>query len=214
MVAGGADARCLMTLRGFNSLGIMNPGACTPFGADRQGMNIGEGGAFVLIEREPAAGQTDPVYLLGCGESLDAYHMTSPHPDGVGAQAAMREALAQAGLAPADVDHINAHGTGTAQNDAAESKAIEAVFGCDVPVTSTKGYTGHLLGACASTEAVFSILAVQEGWIPASLGADPRDPDIGIHIPTTRLHRDVRYVLSNAFAFGGNNASVLFGRRP
>ena len=209
VVVGGVDSMCRMTLHGFHSLGLVNPERCTPFAVDRQGLNIGEGGAFLLLEREA----TDAaVQLLGVGESSDAYHMTAPHPEGRGAREAMSGALAQAGLTPADVDHVNAHGTGTSLNDSAEGRAIEDLLGRDVPVVSTKAYTGHLLGACGSTEALFAAIALAEGWIPASLGCEPRDPEIHIHVNAQRRALDCRVVLSNSFAFGGNNASVVLGR--
>jgi 3-oxoacyl-(acyl-carrier-protein) synthase len=123
----------------------------------------------------------------------------------------MERALGQAGLAPDAVDHINAHGTGTKHNDIAESKAIERLFGTEIPVTSTKSYTGHTLGACGGTEAIFAMWAIERGWIPANLDLEPRDPEAHVHLPTQPAEKRCRHVISYAFAFGGNNCSVLFG---
>lgn len=208
VLVGGADALCHTTVRGFFSLGVMAEGECMPFSADRPGMNIGEGAAFALVERRG----TPRAMLLGVGESSDAYHPSSPPPEGRGALAAMEHALRQGGLAAKDVDYVNAHGTGTKHNDSAESQAVEALLGREVPVVSTKGYTGHTLGACGAVEAIFGIVSLEEGFLPASVGSTPRDPEILIHVPSERLSLQPRYVLSNSFAFGGNNCSVLLGR--
>lgn len=208
VLVGGADALCHTTVRGFFSLGVMAEGPCMPFSADRPGMNIGEGAAFALVERSGVPRAT----LLGVGESSDAYHPSSPHPEGRGALAAMQDALAQGGVAASEVDYVNAHGTGTKHNDSAESCAVEALLGREVPVVSTKGYTGHTLGACGAVEAIFGIVAIEEGFLPASVGSTPRDPEIPIRVLAERLDMTPRYVLSNSFAFGGNNCSVLLGR--
>ncbi|MFW6086355.1 MAG: beta-ketoacyl-ACP synthase [Myxococcota bacterium] len=207
VLVGGVDGLCHTTVDGFHHLGVQATVPCRPFGVDRPGMNIGEGGAFVLLEREGEG----PAWLLGVGETSDAFHQSSPDPEGHGAIAAMRQSLAQAGLEPEQVDHINAHGTGTAKNDVAEARAIEAVFGLGVPVASTKGYTGHTLGACGAVEAIFGIMAIEHGFLAESVGSAPIDPDVHIPIVTERADRKVSTVLSNAFAFGGNNCSVLLG---
>jgi 3-oxoacyl-[acyl-carrier-protein] synthase-1 len=211
VLVGGSDSLTRMTLQGFHSLGILSSSACRPFGAGRDGINIGEGAAFVLIEREADDAK---VHLLGVGESSDAYRMSSPEPTGRGAKEAMERALAQAGLNPDDVDHINAHGTATKLNDAAEALAIEAVFGDRVPVSSTKGYTGHQLGAAGGTEMVFAIHACLTGRLPATLGCDPLDPEIRINVQREAGEAKVRRVLSNSFAFGGSNVAVLVGEAP
>jgi 3-oxoacyl-[acyl-carrier-protein] synthase-1 len=208
VLVGGADALCHTTVRGFFSLGVMAEGPSMPFSADRPGMNIGEGAAFALVER---AG-TPRAMLLGVGESSDAYHPSSPHPEGRGAREAMADALRQGGVTPAQVGYVNAHGTGTKHNDSAESCAIDALLGREVPVVSTKGYTGHTLGACGAVEAIFGVVAIEEGFLPASVGCTPRDPDIPIRVLAERLDEAPRFVLSNSFAFGGNNCSVLLGR--
>lgn len=205
VLVGGVDSLALTTLCGFAGLSVLSPERCKPFSRDRRGMNIGEGGAMLLIEREGDA----RVLLRGVGESSDAHHMSSPSPDGLGAQLAMKAALAEAGL-PADrVDYINAHGTGTELNDLAEARAVAAVFGDEVPVVSTKGFTGHMLGAAGATEAVFAIVAIEQGWIPANLGAEPVDPELPIRINRTRAERRCRVVMSNSFGFGGSNVSVI-----
>jgi 3-oxoacyl-[acyl-carrier-protein] synthase-1 len=207
VLAGGVDSLCQTTLRGFRSLEVLSSKQCRPFSRERDGLNIGEGGALLLLEREGDAAAA----LLGVGESSDAHHMSHPHPEGLGALAAMREALAQAGVEPGEIDYINAHGTGTPINDAVEGKAIAEMFGSSVPVVSTKGYTGHMLGAGGATEAAFSVLAIEQGWIPAGVGANPLDPEIALNIPLTKIERRCRKVLSNSFAFGGSNVSVLLG---
>jgi 3-oxoacyl-[acyl-carrier-protein] synthase-1 len=210
VLVGGVDSLCRMTLQGFFGLGVLSSKPCRPFGAGRDGINIGEGAAFQLLERE---GESD-VWLLGVGESSDAHHMSSPHPEGRGAAEAMQRAMEQAGVGVDDIDHLNAHGTSTLLNDQAESIAIHALFGDRLPVVSTKGYTGHLLGAAAATEAVFAIHAVLTGALPATLGADPKDPAIACDVVLTPRRTRVRRALSNSFAFGGSNVSLLVGGPP
>jgi 3-oxoacyl-[acyl-carrier-protein] synthase I len=204
-IVGGIDTLCSMTLLGFQSLGALDRLPCRPFAADRAGISLGEGGALALLERDGEA----RVLLAGVGESSDAYHISAPHPGGRGALDAMSAALAQAGCRAGDVDHINAHGTGTRLNDVAEAVAIRSLFGDEVPVVSTKGFTGHTLGAAGAIEVAFAAHAIEEGWIPASLHAAPLDPEVTIRVPTTVTRGPFRCVLSNSFAFGGNNVSVL-----
>jgi 3-oxoacyl-[acyl-carrier-protein] synthase-1 len=210
VLAGGIDTLCQITLRGFRSLELLSSQACRPFALDRAGMNIGEGGALLLLERKGEG----PAWLLGVGESSDAYHMTAPQPEGIGAVAAMTEALRQANLGPEDIDHINAHGTATQLNDAVEGAAIARLFGDRVPVVSTKGYTGHMLGAAGVTEAGFSVAAIEYGFVPASLGSDRPDPTLRIQIAHRRVDRPVRAILSNSFAFGGSNTTLALGAMP
>lgn len=206
-IVGGIDTLCSMTLHGFRSLDALSKGPCRPFCADRDGLNIGEGGAFMLVERDG-----DAIALLeGVGESSDAYHISAPHPEGLGARLAMQRALEEAGCSASSVDHVNAHGTGTRLNDVSESAAIEAIFGRDVPVVSTKSYTGHMLGAAGATEVAMAIVSLMEGWIPASLRAGPVDEKIHIRVNEERLDGKVHRVVSNSFAFGGNNISVVIG---
>jgi 3-oxoacyl-[acyl-carrier-protein] synthase-1 len=204
-VVGGIDTLCSMTLRGFYGLDSLSAGACRPFAANRDGISVGEGGALLILER----GGDALALLEAVGESSDAYHISAPHPEGIGARLAMERALAQAGCSAREIDHVNAHGTGTRLNDSAEAKAIQALFGNELPVVSTKGYTGHMLGGAGASEAAIGLFALLEGFLPASLGAEPRDPTITLNIPTVRTTGRYRRVLSNSFAFGGNNVSVL-----
>lgn len=207
VLVGGIDSLCQVTVRGFHSLGILSKAACRPFARDRDGTSIGEGGALLLLERS-GDGRAE---LLGVGECCDAHHMTQPAPDGSGALSAMRKALDAAGLEAAQIDHVNAHGTGTPLNDAAEARALASVFGRRVPVASTKAYTGHMLGAAAAIEAVFAIAALERACVPRSLGSDPADPTFEIQLSALAHPHACRHVLSNAFAFGGSNAAVVFG---
>jgi 3-oxoacyl-[acyl-carrier-protein] synthase-1 len=208
VLVGGADSLCQITLRGFRALGLLSERPVQPFSRERCGINIGEGAAFALVER-----RGEGPHLLGVGESADAHHMTTPDPEGRGAQRAMEAALFDAGLSGADIDYVNAHGTGTPFNDAMEARAIRAALGpgSDPIVVSTKGYVGHMLGAAGATEAVFVLEALRGGWTPASVGAEPLDPEIGLNVPSVACDIDLRVALSNSFAFGGSNVSVAFG---
>ena len=208
-VVGGVDSLCLTTLYGFKSLELMSDDICRPWDWHRAGLSLGEAAAFALLEREtPHAA----AWLLAAGESSDGHHMSSPHPDGAGAAAAMRGALAAAGLQPSDVDYINLHGTGTPSNDAAEDKAVLAVYGSALPCSSTKGYTGHTLGAAGAVEAAISILALQHGFMPAGLNLQHADPALHLNYLGAARAQPLRVVASNSFGFGGSNASLLFGR--
>lgn len=204
-IVGGVDTLCSMTLQGFHSLSALSTEKTRPFSELRQGINIGEGGALMLLEREGRA----KAYLTGVGESSDAYHIAAPHPEGAGARLAMERALQSAKIGASTVDFINAHGTGTRLNDAMEAKAIAEVFGTEVPVVSTKGMTGHALGGAGATEIAFCLLALEHGHLPASLGAEPLDDTLSIRVLTRPEHAAYRVALSNSFAFGGNNISVL-----
>jgi 3-oxoacyl-[acyl-carrier-protein] synthase-1 len=211
VVVGGVDSLCLLTLYGFRSLELTAPGACRPNDVDRAGLSIGEGGGFALLERPHGAGQALAV-LEGVGESSDAYHMSTPHPEGLGAFNSMQDALRSAGLEPEQVDYINLHGTGSKVNDLVEARAVMSLFGGDTPCSSTKGWTGHTLGAAGIIEAVIALQAIREGFMPGNLGINRRDPDIGTDILLETRTADVSRVLSNSFGFGGNNCSLLFGR--
>ncbi len=207
-LVGGADSLCQITLRGFRSLGLLSGEPTRPFSSQRCGINIGEGAAFALLERSGEGPR-----LLGVGESGDAHHMTTPDPEGRGAQRSMEAAISDAGVSATEIDYVNAHGTGTAFNDAMEARAIRATLGAqaDPVVVSTKGYVGHTLGAAGAIEAVFVLESLQNGWIPGSVGADPLDPEIGLKISTMAVDADIRVALSNSFAFGGSNVSLVFG---
>jgi 3-oxoacyl-[acyl-carrier-protein] synthase-1 len=214
VVTGGVDTLCGFTVAGFSALESVSAARCNPLSAARNGINLGEGAALFLMSREPAA-----VALCGWGESSDGHHMSAPDPAGGGARLAMREALRRAGIEPSDVDYINLHGTATVQNDAMESHAVADLFGAGVAVSSTKPFTGHTLGAAGAVEAVFCWLAMQDdnpaGKLPPHLwdGAqDPALPALNVVRPGTRLGRPLRWALSNSFAFGGSNATLVFGR--
>lgn len=212
-VVGGVDSLCLSTLYGFNSLGLVSRLPCRPYDAERDGISVGEGAGFVLIERATEAKAADPMFLLGVGESSDAYHMSTPHPEGLGAILAMRRALDSAGLQAGDIDYINLHGTATKSNDASEGKAVADVFGGKVPCSSTKGWTGHLLGAAGITEAIIAMLAVEHGFIPGSVNTQHLDPAIAIDYRIENGAGKIRRVLSNSFGFGGSNCSLVLGRK-
>ncbi|MGE6263667.1 beta-ketoacyl-[acyl-carrier-protein] synthase family protein [Aeromonas media] len=208
VLVGGADSLCGLTLNGFDSLESLSGTLCQPFDNCRQGINIGEGAALFLLSRQPA-----PLALLGAGESSDAWHISAPHPDGVGAEAAMGMALAQAGLTPAQVGYINLHGTATRLNDAMESQAVYRLFGDRVPCSSTKPLTGHVLGAAGAIEAALACLLLERALpLPPQrvMTGDPALAPIRLVSGTTPLATP--RILSNSFAFGGNNVSLLFGR--
>lgn len=213
VVVGGVDSLCLTTLYGFASLELVAPGACRPADAARDGITIGEAAGFALLQRVADASEAD-FALLGYGESVDAYHMSTPHPDGEGAALAMQRALDRAGLAPAEIDYINLHGTASRTNDSAEDRAVTAVFGCNTPCSSTKGWTGHTLGAAGITEAIISLLCIDEGWLPRSLNTTAVDPAFRTAILSESRRSPIARVLSNSFGFGGNNASLILGRMP
>ena len=211
-VVGGVDSLCLTTLYGFHSLQLVSPSPCRPFDAARDGISIGEAAAFALLERPPSSLDPDAVLLLGIGESSDAHHMSSPHPEGLGARAAMLQALSTAGLQPKDIDYINLHGTGTPSNDSAEAHAVTAVLGSDVPSSSTKGATGHTLGAAGGLEAVICALALQNGLMPAGLNTAAVDPTLNVNYLLENRRQKISRVMSNSFGFGGSNCSLILGR--
>ena len=211
-VVGGVDSLCLTTLYGFHALQLVAPGPCRPFDVARDGISIGEAAAFALLEPLPADAPPGTVRLTGIGESSDAYHMSSPHPDGLGARAAMLGALAEAGRRPEDIDYINLHGTGTPSNDAAEARAVASLFGTRVPVSSTKGATGHTLGAAGALEAVISALALRHALAPARINTTTPDPALAVDYLTDNRAQELTCVLSNSFGFGGSNCSLLLER--
>jgi 3-oxoacyl-[acyl-carrier-protein] synthase I len=211
-VVGGVDSLCLTTLYGFHSLQLSSAAPCRPFDVARDGISIGEAAAFALLERVPEQPDDGSVLLLGIGESSDAYHMSAPHPEGLGARRAMQAALAAAALDPGDIDYINLHGTGTPHNDRAESQAVTSVFGPTTPCSSTKGATGHTLGAAGALEAVISALALRHGLMPGGVHTNEIDPTLTAHYIRDNRHAPIRRVLSNSFGFGGTNCSLIFGR--
>lgn len=212
-VVGGVDSLCLSTLYGFHSLGLVSAQRCRPWDARRAGMSIGESAGFALLER-PAAGERGTPALLGYGESSDAFHMSSPHPEGAGAAAAMRRALRSAGIGARDLDYVNLHGTGTPANDETEDRAVVAVLGDATPCSSTKGWTGHTLGAAGIVEALFAVLSVTEGFIPGTLNTREPDARLSARIVLDGHDAEVRRALSNSFGFGGSNCSLVLGTLP
>ena len=208
-VVGGADSLCLTTLYGFRALELTSRQACRPFDAARDGISLGEGAGFALLEKSGRSG----LVLLGVGESADAYHMSTPHPEGLGARLAMQRALESAGLGTADIDYINLHGTATRTNDAAEDKAVVELFGRGTPCSSTKGATGHLLGAAGITEAIAGLLAMQHGFLPGSPNTRDVDPTLGCNYLLESRGAAPRRVLNNSFGFGGSNCSLVLGLR-
>ncbi|MCB1054624.1 MAG: beta-ketoacyl-[acyl-carrier-protein] synthase family protein [Acidobacteria bacterium] len=225
-LAGGSDSLCLLTYSGFNSLRAVDEAPCRPFRADREGLNLGEGAGVLVLERLDDAlgrGARPLAELLGAGASCDAHHMTAPHPEGEGAAQAMLAALADAGLAPDQVDFVNAHGTGTPLNDSAEAKALHTVFGDRaraLPLTSTKGSVGHLLGSSGAIEAVVTALCLETAEVHPTPGGGEADPALGVdlvHGSARRLaHGAGRQLVavSTSFAFGGSNAALVLGSWP
>jgi 3-oxoacyl-[acyl-carrier-protein] synthase-1 len=209
-VVGGVDSLCMTTLYGFKALELTSGEICRPWDAERAGLSIGEAAAFALLER-PDGPARAMGWLLGAGESSDGHHMSSPHPEGAGAALAMRAALATAGLQPGEVDYLNLHGTATPGNDAAEDKAVAAVFGSGTPCSSTKGYTGHTLGAAGGVEASIALLALEHGLAPPSLNLQTQDPALQAKLLREPLRTELKVVASNSFGFGGSNASLVFG---
>jgi len=214
VVAGGVDTLCAFTVAGFSALESVSAARCNPLSANRNGINIGEGAGLFLMSREASS-----VALCGWGESSDGHHMSAPDPEGGGARLAIGQALQRADITPQQVDYINLHGTATIQNDAMESRVVASLFGAEVPVSSTKPFTGHALGAAAALEAALCWLLMQddnpEGYLPPQLwdgAADPALPPLHVAAPGAKLGRPLRYALSNSFAFGGSNAALLLGR--
>lgn len=209
-VVGGVDTLCASVLFGFNALELVARTPCRPFDAARDGISIGEAAGFALLERLAAA--PDAAQLIGYGESSDAHHMSTPHPDGLGAELALHAALASAAVEPRQVDYINLHGTATPKNDAMEAALVDRVFPTTTRTSSSKGYTGHTLGAAGILEAVIALLAIGHDLIPGNLGGTTPDPACGAQFAWHNVHRRVDVALSNSFGFGGNNACLVFAR--
>ena len=228
VVAGGAESLSDYHLNGFNSLMILDREWCRPFDASRAGLNLGEGAAFLVLETEESAlerGAKPLAVLSGWGNACDAFHQTASSENGEGAFLAMSQALNRAGLKPSDIDYVNAHGTGTPNNDASESTALRRIFGDSLPpVSSTKPFTGHTTSASGSIEAVFCLLALQHGFLPPELNWKEADPacvtpyrSFGLRPQDDKCHSErseesLRHILSNAFGFGGNDSSIILSR--
>jgi 3-oxoacyl-[acyl-carrier-protein] synthase II len=220
VVAGGSEALSELTFAGFNALRAMDPEYCRPFDKNRRGLSLGEGAAIIILEDyEHAKHRGASVYaeVLGYAINADAYHMTAPDPDAKGMSGVMAKAMENAGIHTGQVDYINAHGTGTRMNDSAETRAIKKVFGDnkarDLAISSTKSMLGHCLGAAGAVEAVATILALHAQALPPTIHLDEPDPECDLdYVPNHSRAREIRVALSNSFAFGGNNTSVVFGR--
>jgi 3-oxoacyl-[acyl-carrier-protein] synthase I len=208
-VVGGVDTLCDSVLYGFNSLGLVSAHACRPFDAARDGLSLGEAGGFAVLERATQAGG---LQLRGYGESSDAHHMSTPHPEGLGARLAMGDALARAGITADAVGYLNLHGTATPANDAVEARAVAALFPGTLHASSTKGWTGHTLGAAGIVESIFALIALQEGLLPGTLNSSERDVACGPQIRFDNATVAIDYAMNNSFGFGGNNCSLVFGR--
>jgi 3-oxoacyl-[acyl-carrier-protein] synthase-1 len=204
-LVGGVDTLCGSVLYGFNSLGLVSPEPCRPFDAARRGLSLGEAGGYAILERDG-----DGPWLLGYGESSDAHHMSSPHPEGLGARMSMQGALRRAGLPPERVDYINLHGTATPKNDEIEAQAVNALFPAGTRASSTKGWTGHTLGAAGIVESLIALQSIALGLVPGGLNCESPDPVCGPQLATANESRPVRVAMNNSFGFGGNNCSLVF----
>jgi len=205
-LAGGIDSLCDLTLNGFSALESLSPEVCNPMSLNRRGINLGEGGALFLLSRRPS-----PVRLAGWGESADAYHISAPDPEGTGAEAAMRRALLRAGCGTSNIGYLNLHGTATKLNDLMEARAVTRVFGTDLPCSSTKPLTGHMLGAAGACEAAFAMMALRAGRLPAHVWdgeADPEMPPIRL-IARSGEAGNAKRAMSCSYAFGGNNIALI-----
>lgn len=212
VLAGGADSLCRLTYHGFRSLQLIDPAGARPLDIHRRGMSVGEGAALLLLESGEIPPKNAIAQVLGGGLSCDAYHPTTPHPEGEGAFNAMRDAIQDAGLSPQDIDYINLHGTGTVDNDLSEARAVKKLLGGHLPaLSSTKGALGHSLAASGGVEAVIAAICVSDGILPASTGCGTADPGLGLNPVRAPSTGNVRIVLSNSFGFGGNNAAIAVG---
>jgi 3-oxoacyl-[acyl-carrier-protein] synthase-1 len=217
-VVGGVDTLCDSVLFGFNALELVSREPCRPFDTQRSGLSLGEAAGFAILERRQSGkvekSQTGAIHpqLIGYGESSDAHHMSAPHPQGLGAQRALDDALARAGIAPDDVDYINLHGTASRQNDEVEAALIARRFGSATRASSTKGWTGHALGAAGILEAVITLLALERGLVPGTLNTRELDSACGPQIVIDNVEQALQIALSNSFGFGGNNCCLAFAR--
>jgi len=211
-VVGGVDTLCGSVLFGFNSLELVSPAPCRPFDAQRDGISLGEAAGFALLERAGADTAAAAPLLLGYGEASDAHHMSTPHPQGLGAERALNDALARAGLQTEAIDYINMHGTASTKNDEVEAALVARRFPATTHASSTKGFTGHTLGAAGIVEAVISLLALENGWMPGTINSSQLDAECGPQVRLQGARADVRHALSNSFGFGGNNCALIFGK--
>lgn len=205
-VVGGVDTLCGSVLFGFNSLELVSPEPCRPFDVERRGINLGEAAGFALLERDAPDGP----WLIGYGESSDAHHMSTPHPDGLGARAALADAMERADITADEVGYINLHGTASQKNDEAEARVVADLFDADTIASSTKGWTGHTLGAAGIVEAGITLLALEHGLLPGTLNTQSLDPVCGPQIRRENTDRSIRRALSFSFGFGGSNCVLAF----
>ena len=216
VVVGGVDALCDSVLYGFHALGLIAPEACRPFDARRRGISVGEAAGFALLQRVADVDDNGAPLLLGYGEANDAHHMSSPHPQGLGAEQALDDALARAGIEIGAIDYLNLHGTATPQNDAVEAALVARRYGPRVHASATKGLTGHTMGAAGIVEAALCLLALQHGLRSGSAGFEHVDPGIDIRfaaqLQDRPVVRDTAIAASHSFGFGGNNCVLIFGR--
>jgi len=212
VLVGGVDSLCLSTLYGFNSLELVSPEPCRPFDVNRRGISIGEAGGYAILCRPELAPEAQ-LALAGYGESSDAHHMSHPHPEGLGAIAAIDAALARAGLDAAGIDYVNLHGTASRANDLVETRVLASRFDERTCASSTKGWTGHTLGAAGILEAVITLDAMRSGLVPGTLNCEQVDPEFAFPIQQDNCPRQLHYAMSNSFGFGGNNAALVFEAR-
>ena len=211
-LVGGVDSLCLSILYGFNSLELISRNPCKPFDRDRDGINIGEAAGYALLTRDDL-GADASLALLGYGESSDAHHMSHPHPEGKGAAFAMTRALQRAGMSAESIGYVNLHGTASKANDRVETYALADLFTNTTAVSSTKGWTGHTLGAAGILEAVIAMDTLSTGLIPGTLNREIDDPEFRFPVQSGNIEKHLEFAMSNSFGFGGNNASLIFGRR-
>jgi 3-oxoacyl-[acyl-carrier-protein] synthase-1 len=212
-LVGGIDSLCLSILYGFNSLELISADPCKPFDRDRSGINIGEAAGYAIVTRDNLANDAR-LALLGYGESSDAHHMSHPHPEGKGASIAIQRALARANVAATSIDYVNLHGTASKANDRVETYALAELFESNTLVGSTKGWSGHTLGAAGILEAVIAIDTLRTNLIPGTLNRETDDPEFRFDVLSDNVEKRIEYSMSNSFGFGGNNVSLIFGRRP
>ena len=211
VLVGGVDTLCLSVLHGFDSLQLVSQNPCKPLDQNRDGINLGEASGYAILVRADEGHQDSGFRLLGYGESSDAHHMSHPHPDGLGAKLAMQQALEMASLEPTSIDYINLHGTSSRANDLIEGQLISSMFPKTTQVSSTKGWMGHTLGAAGITEALIALDALKRGVIPGSMNLDELDHELDVSVSSANIDRNMNYVMSNSFGFGGNNCCLVFG---
>jgi len=211
VLVGGVDTLCLSVLHGFDSLQLVSENPCKPLDQNRDGINLGEASGYAILVRANEGHQDSGIRLMGYGESSDAHHMSHPHPDGLGAKLVMEQALRMAELEPESIDYINLHGTSSRANDLIEGRLISSMFPESTQVSSTKGWMGHTLGAAGITESLIALDALKRGVIPGSLNLDELDHELNLSVTNENIQREMNYVMSNSFGFGGNNCCLVFG---